>query len=157
VPKEENEPLAAFLSSRDVPCPGCGYNLRGLTSDHCPECYQHLVLSVSLAEPPVVQYVLAMVGLAACGAAAGLMVLGVLAISVLYKDLPGGNTAVVLLWAPLAIVGVDAAMVASCLLPASRRWFRTRSRSGRWMIALACWGASLAVFAAWLAVLFQVT
>jgi uncharacterized membrane protein YdjX (TVP38/TMEM64 family) len=30
--------LGAALRGRDVPCPGCGYNLRDLTGDRCPEC-----------------------------------------------------------------------------------------------------------------------
>jgi hypothetical protein len=41
--------LAAFLADRDVPCPGCGYNLRGLPSDRCPEC--HAALSVDRLTP----------------------------------------------------------------------------------------------------------
>lgn len=32
--------LAEYLSRRDVSCPGCGYNLRGLVDEHCPECGQ---------------------------------------------------------------------------------------------------------------------
>jgi hypothetical protein len=31
-------PLAQFLADRDQPCVGCGYNLRGLATDRCPEC-----------------------------------------------------------------------------------------------------------------------
>jgi hypothetical protein len=30
--------LRAFLAVRDVACPGCGYNLRGLGSNRCAEC-----------------------------------------------------------------------------------------------------------------------
>ncbi|MEZ6317215.1 MAG: hypothetical protein R3B49_00475 [Phycisphaerales bacterium] len=30
--------LQAWLATRDVPCPGCRYNLRGLASLSCPEC-----------------------------------------------------------------------------------------------------------------------
>ena len=43
--------LTRWLADRDVPCPLCGYNLRGLTGDRCPECGQPLRLSVALAEP----------------------------------------------------------------------------------------------------------
>ena len=32
------ELLRAYLAGRDIPCPGCGYNLRGLTIQTCPEC-----------------------------------------------------------------------------------------------------------------------
>lgn len=30
--------LLEYLAERDVPCPGCGYNLRNLTGALCPEC-----------------------------------------------------------------------------------------------------------------------
>lgn len=45
------DPLLEFLRERDVPCPLCGYNLRGLTSDRCPECGRELRLTVGLTEP----------------------------------------------------------------------------------------------------------
>lgn len=38
------EGLCEFLADRDAPCPRCGYNLRGLTGEACPEC--GMVLSV---------------------------------------------------------------------------------------------------------------
>ena len=31
-------PLLALLKQQDCPCPGCGYNLRGVTQPKCPEC-----------------------------------------------------------------------------------------------------------------------
>lgn len=38
--------LQTYLADRDVPCPGCGYNLRGHTGARCPECGVRLVLGV---------------------------------------------------------------------------------------------------------------
>ncbi len=43
--------MVAWLAERDVPCPACGYNLRGLRADRCPECGRGLRLGLSLAEP----------------------------------------------------------------------------------------------------------
>ncbi len=43
--------LANYLADRDEACPSCGYNLRGLASDRCPECMTELVLRVAMAEP----------------------------------------------------------------------------------------------------------
>ena len=43
--------LLGWLADRDVPCPLCGYNLRGLTAARCPECGQPLRLSVALTDP----------------------------------------------------------------------------------------------------------
>lgn len=49
--------LAAFLADRDLPCPRCGYNLRGLTGGRCPECGDPLRLQVSLIEPRMGAYI----------------------------------------------------------------------------------------------------
>lgn len=35
-----------FLESRDVPCPNCRYNLRGVTSEACPECGEPIELQL---------------------------------------------------------------------------------------------------------------
>ena len=43
--------LVDYLRDRDVTCPLCRYNLRGLQAARCPECGRELVLSVGLAEP----------------------------------------------------------------------------------------------------------
>ena len=37
-----DQKLAAYLAERDVACPGCGYNLRGVTGGVCPECGREL-------------------------------------------------------------------------------------------------------------------
>lgn len=42
--------LVAFLRDRDAPCPGCGYNLRGLGAARCPECGHRLRLAVERPE-----------------------------------------------------------------------------------------------------------
>lgn len=56
--------LRAFLNERDVACPSCGYNLRGLQSPACPECNQALRLQVGLAEPRLGHFIAGLVGLA---------------------------------------------------------------------------------------------
>lgn len=42
MPEDRRQRLVALLSERDIPCPGCGYNLRGLLDEHCPECHSAL-------------------------------------------------------------------------------------------------------------------
>ena len=41
--------LLVFLRDRDVPCPACAYNLRNLTTNHCPECGHAMALGVRMA------------------------------------------------------------------------------------------------------------
>ena len=51
-PDARNDPtLLAWLADRDVPCPLCGYNLRGLIALRCPECGHDLRLAVALLLP----------------------------------------------------------------------------------------------------------
>jgi hypothetical protein len=62
----EKRILRAWLNGRDIPCPCCKYNLRGLTSGRCPECGSPLKLSITAQAP--LSYTIAMV---AVGAALG--------------------------------------------------------------------------------------
>jgi hypothetical protein len=44
--------VGEFLADRDVPCPECGYNLRGLKDPACPECGLEIRLAVQRSERP---------------------------------------------------------------------------------------------------------
>jgi hypothetical protein len=48
---DNTQPLLEYLRERDVACPLCGYNLRGLSSARCPECGREVQLTVGLTEP----------------------------------------------------------------------------------------------------------
>jgi hypothetical protein len=50
---EDAELLGIYLATRDVPCPRCRYNLRGLTVTRCPECGQELSVLVTIASVAV--------------------------------------------------------------------------------------------------------
>lgn len=67
--------LQAFLAERDAPCPNCGYNLRSLTSDRCPECAESLRLQVGLHEPRLMAYLGGLIGLAAGAGFGGMLLL----------------------------------------------------------------------------------
>lgn len=47
---EERQALKVLIENRDAACPGCGYNLRGLTGDRCPEC--HRMISIDVLRKP---------------------------------------------------------------------------------------------------------
>ncbi len=44
--------LRRFLATRDVSCPACRYNLRGVQTDRCPECGAHLSIERLLPSSP---------------------------------------------------------------------------------------------------------
>lgn len=54
--------LEQFLADRDVPCPVCGYNLRGLNSTNCPECGASLNLGVSSTDLKVGPWLVMLLG-----------------------------------------------------------------------------------------------
>lgn len=57
--------LVSYLAERDEPCPACGYNLRALQTDRCPECNRELVLQLRLAEPRMAAWIASISGAAA--------------------------------------------------------------------------------------------
>ena len=69
----ERETLRMFLADRDAACPECGYNVRGLTTDACPECHRRLRLEIARIPRPSRRRWRLMVVLAAVGFARSLM------------------------------------------------------------------------------------
>lgn len=74
-PNTPESPLVEYLKERDEACPSCGYNLRGLRSEHCPECHEALVLRIGLAEPKQGTFIAGLVALAAGTGFSGLLAL----------------------------------------------------------------------------------
>lgn len=141
---ERDELIAAFLAERDVSCPRCGYNLRGLEQARCPECERPLVLRIEPAEPPRGVFVAGLAALA--GGAAFSVAVGVHAVAV---EVWGGSAAgaVTAVWpAPLTFVG-QAALAAE--------WIRRAGlvarlpRGAQHTLVSACWLVSVGL--GWLA------
>lgn len=75
VPAPENAGLLCeFLAARDVSCPNCRYNLRGLKTTSCPECGDPLKLGLS-ARAPKLTYAVS----AAAPPGGGLLLTGLIA------------------------------------------------------------------------------
>jgi len=119
--------LRSVLDTTDVPCPACGYNLRGLTTPVCPECNLRLVLRIGLAEPRIGAFVTGLVGISAGLGFCGIM-LTYLVITIIFSS--QGNTSKPSLLAYL-IIGtcVGAAMLVGWIVR-RRRMVQAR-RLGR--------------------------
>ena len=87
IPPTDSDLRRQYLVERDVSCPGCGYNLRGLAAGACPECNQDLELGIKLASPRIGRLVAALTGLAVGAGGSG----AVLALQVMPGALWGGG------------------------------------------------------------------
>ena len=135
--EQDDKPLLTqFLADHDVPCPRCGYNLRGGASSACPECGDRLQLQVGLVYPRMTAYITTLVTISVGFGGSALFCC--LAANQAPSDWWGEITATLLL---IQLCGSAAALT---LLLLMRRRFRRSRRSVQWMICLA---ACLAVLA----------
>lgn len=144
-PGPQGDQLKTFLAERDAPCPNCGYNLRGLTSDRCPECEHGLVLSVGLAEPRIAAFVFGLLGV---GMSVGFSALLLAWVGLMFLRRGRGGmpprSDLVPLVASVAVGGTILAL----LVTRRRRWFGRLSPAGRWWAAVAATLVALA-FPVW--------
>lgn len=134
--------LRSFLEHADVPCPGCGYNLRGLQTDHCPECRQELTLRVTLAEPKLGPWITGLVGLS-CGIGFNGLILS--AWFVMSQFSARGRS----IPREVLLAGVFPLILLAALLAAWIRWgsaLRRLNARPLWTLSLVCW---LLTFIAW--------
>lgn len=145
----DEQALGTFLSTRDVPCPSCGYNLRGINSPVCPECAEPLALKVGFAQDTTRALVAAILPPAIIGGAGLCLVLCFVIIAAAVGGMPPPGERVSFLWAPLGI-GLVLSAYATCLMRLRGRiWFR-RLPAPRRRLVVAC-STALAVggFALW--------
>lgn len=62
-PQTDAQFLAAYLAGHDVPCPACGYNLRGVSRGACPECGLTITLRIAESAPHRAYWYAALAGL----------------------------------------------------------------------------------------------
>jgi hypothetical protein len=126
--------LRAFLAERDCACPGCGYNLRMLESNRCPECAMEVQLGVRLAEPRLGALITGVIALAA-GAGFGGLLVGFGVLMLLLKGPGGGADRFFVVNGTVAVVnGVALWMWLRCW-----RYVRRWPAGRRMGLALACW------------------
>jgi hypothetical protein len=127
--------LEQFLSERDLVCPGCSYNLRGLKSDRCPECGDELELSLKLVEPRQAPLIAGLVGLSAGAGLGGLLVIYAIIITIVM----GRGRQLLGEFLVTNLIGFAAHAVVILLWV--RYWHRIR-RMGpakRWLLVAFCW------------------
>ena len=123
--------LNAYLAERDVPCPRCGYNLRSLAGERCPECGDQLTLRVGLSEPRATAYLTALA--ASCAGVGGSGLFCLIGLTAAPADWWAEPAAVSL----LVMLAVSGGMLGGLL--ARRRSFRVASPRAQWVLAaVAC-------------------
>ena len=127
--------LVDYLRDRAVECPLCGYGLRDLQSDVCPECGNELTLRVGEAHPRLMALLLVLFpGAAALVIAAMMTVLSIL------EGFPSGDE----FWVYFIFMWCSGLI--SLLLIVKNKWFRKRTPQAQmWMIA-GVWGPSIFFF-----------
>lgn len=140
--------LAGILADRDWACPGCGYNIRGLKSDRCPECDQVLEVRISLAEPGLGRFLRVLLPLITTSGMFGCGVFVVLAISS-FHGLPSARESRFLIWYPLAVAVSLGVLSARVMSPRGRTWLRTLSAPQALRIQALAWFFSIGAVAFW--------
>jgi hypothetical protein len=127
--------LRRFLEQHDAPCPVCGYSLRNLTSERCPECGARLELRVGSMDLRIGKWIALVLAFAL---PAGL---GLLPVAVIwtYVYLVGGlhelDEVISNSW-PLLLLGLFSGGLLWVAIAARRRfWSLSSRRQTRWLLA----------------------
>lgn len=147
-PASDLAALREYLTERDVACPSCAYNLRGLTVDRCPECNEFLVLRVSMAEPKLGAWLGTLSGLLACCGGALICVLLVVYLSIFEKGWPRGREFFPVVVYPVLILIVEGVLVGWLASTRGRRWFRAHNPRARRCMVVVSWSALFLAVAA---------
>ncbi len=110
------------LATHDAACPGCGYNLRALLSNTCPECGRSATLAELLSPNlPDGAYTIGFIGLA-------LLACMILPAAGVFGEAP-----------LLAIAVMASAPIPVYLWSDHETWIKTRPRALRILMTLVCW------------------
>ena len=132
--------LRHYLADRDAACANCGYNLRGLTNDRCPECGLGLVLQIGLQEPRQGAFLAGVIGLAAGVGFSGLLLLYA-GIRVLMLGRGGGGMGTFLVITASGLAFQTLALLHFLKL---KPYLRKCSSARRALAVITCWLLSLA-------------
>ncbi|HVT88179.1 MAG TPA: hypothetical protein VHD56_04955 [Tepidisphaeraceae bacterium] len=131
--------LFTFLAKQDVPCPQCGYNLRALTRDICPECGDQIKLGVQLVEPRQAAAIAGLIGLSAGAGFNGLLILYVFIMDFV-RGLSGQGMGMFIVTNAGGLIVTGAATTIWLL---NWRKIRTLPKGVRWTLVGGCWLLSI--------------
>jgi DNA-directed RNA polymerase subunit RPC12/RpoP len=137
---ESADLLRRFLAGRDVVCPQCGYNLRDLMGDRCPECGEKIVLRVNLAEVKQKLLIAGLVGISAGVGLNGLLLIYVCIRCMIDGWRGGFDTRFTL----INLIGFVAEAGALIFWLVCWRRIRRASAVRRSLLVMICWGLTLA-------------
>lgn len=132
--------LREFLADRDIECPGCSYNLRGLTGRTCPECGQGLVVTLRLREPRQGSLIAGLVGLSMGAGLGGLLMIYA---GITYFTRPYGGAIPMSFWL-VNIIGFAVHAAELGLWIRSWNTIRLLSPLVRGLLVIGCWAMPLA-------------
>ncbi|MGD9690638.1 MAG: hypothetical protein AB7K52_13215 [Phycisphaerales bacterium] len=143
MPASDHDLLRELLSTRHIPCPGCGYDLHGLATQRCPECSQDLALRVNLSEPRLGPWIAMLAAHLAAFGAALVCILLVAYLAITDKGWPAGREFFPIVVYPYIVAGASGGVAGLLMRPAGRRWVRTTSREARWAALCVSWALLL--------------
>lgn len=132
--------LRQFLEHNDAPCPVCGYNLRMLLGDICPECGQRFRLQVGAFH---LRFGLFLLFLTPLLMMAGITLIQVISLSV-FMVLHGGGTSLSIGWGAWLLLSLGLLEgIAVFPLYRRRRFFLARSLRSKCFLVAMVWMANL--------------
>lgn len=141
---DDAKTLQVYLANRDVPCPNCSYNLRGLSTSRCPECNLEVSLRLELEEPHLRALLVTAVGWWSSVAVPAAVVITAFGITMLPEvNSPTGSEAVLILYIPLAFAIASVPPAIYFVTVAGRRRLRSATKTKRRMMAIGGWIALL--------------
>jgi hypothetical protein len=152
--------LKSYLADRDEACPACGYNLRGLASDACPECRQALRLSVVLERPVTKEWFTTIIPLWIVGGGATVAMAIVFVVAGdrllpellrLFRGRSGDEELWMLIVYPTAVALMLTPPAWKLSRAKGRRWFTTTPRQllvRNWSLAMSI--GAVVIWTAWL-------
>ena len=137
--------LRHYLADQDIGCPKCGYNLRGLEDDSCPECGERaeLVLRLADARGALGALVVTIVGLSLTLGMTSLACFNILGFWIITGRLFHSIQLIVM---QLIVFGFFVGTIIILVVVARRRgraWFERRRRRSQKALAIAAWSTPL--------------